>query len=76
MDGDKMIKTPEALRRSVEQFMLDVTEPLDPLLALKLTQVVVMLGDTAYAMGYSDGQRSLCPSRLLGDRHCRQPEGN
>jgi hypothetical protein len=32
MDGDVMIKTPEALRRSIEQFMLNVTEPLDPLL--------------------------------------------
>lgn len=52
-----MIKTPEALRRSIEQFMLNVTEPLDPLLSLKLTQLVVMLGDTAYAMGYSDGQQ-------------------
>ncbi len=68
-----MIKTPEALRRSVEQFMLNVTEPLDPLLALKLTQLVVMLGDTAYAMGYSDGQRNLdercrhCPGRLFGE---------
>jgi hypothetical protein len=73
MDGDKMIKTPEALRRSVEQFMLDVTEPLDPLLALKLTQLVVRPGDTAYAMGSSDGQRNLderccpCPGRLLGE---------
>ncbi len=66
-----MIKTPEALRRSIEQFVLNVTEPLDPLLSLKLTQLVVMLGDTAYARGYSDGQQKpnercrYCPSRLL-----------
>ncbi len=66
-----MIKTPEALRRSIEQFVLNVTETLDPLLSLKLTQLVVMLGDTAYAMGYSDGQQKpnercrYCPSRLL-----------
>jgi len=66
-----MIKTPEALRRSIEQFMLNVTEPLDPLLSLKLTQLVVMLGDTAYAMGYSDGQQKpeeccrYCPSRVF-----------
>ena len=55
-----MIKTPEALRRSI-----------DPLLSLKLTQLVVMLGDTAYAMGDSDGQQKpnercrYCPRRLL-----------
>jgi hypothetical protein len=67
MDGDVMIKTPEALRRSIEQFMLNVTE----LLSLKLTQLVVMLGDTAYAMGYSDGQQKpeercrYCPSRVF-----------
>ncbi|MFS8871961.1 hypothetical protein NW870_02815 [Synechococcus sp. R50.1] len=71
MDGDVMIKMPEALRRSIEQFMLNVTEPLDPLLSLKLTQLVVMLGDTAYAMGYSDGQQKpdercrYCPSRVF-----------
>ncbi len=69
-----MINTPEALRRSFEQFMLNVTEPLDPLISLKLTQLVVMLGDTAYAMGYSDGQQK--PARDNGMesfdrcRHC------
>ncbi|MCJ2544404.1 hypothetical protein JX360_16075 [Synechococcus bigranulatus str. 'Rupite'] len=71
MGGDVMINTPEALRRSFEQFMLNVTEPLDPLISLKLTQLVVMLGDTAYAMGYSDGQQKPddrcrhCPSRVF-----------
>ncbi|MEN9205583.1 MAG: hypothetical protein Q6K99_06835 [Thermostichales cyanobacterium BF4_bins_65] len=51
-----MITTPVPLRQSFERFMLEVTEPLDPLLALKLTQLVLSLTDTAYAMGYSDGQ--------------------
>ncbi len=66
-----MIKTPEALRRSLEQFMLNVTEPLDPFLSLKLTQLVLQVGDIAYAMGYSDAQSRPtercpeCPGRVL-----------
>ncbi|MDX2273212.1 MAG: hypothetical protein NW237_14865 [Cyanobacteriota bacterium] len=68
-----MIETPEPLRRSFEKFMLDATEPLDPLISLKLTQLVVLLGDTAYAMGFSDGQRQPypacqeCPQRVWAD---------
>ncbi len=51
-----MIKTPDALRLSFERFLLDVTEPLDPLISLKLTQLTLSLAETAYAMGYQDGQ--------------------
>lgn len=69
-----MIQTPEALRQSFERFLLDVTEPMDPLISLKLTQLMLGLVDTSYAMGYQDGQHqpvsgscSYCPySARLG----------
>lgn len=64
------MNTPEPLRQSVESFMLSMTEPLDPLLSLQLTRMVVSLSETVYMMGYSDGQSqgslpcSICPKRL------------
>jgi hypothetical protein len=69
--GGMMIKTPAMLSQCIEKFMLDISEPLDPLLSLQLTQLVVKLGDMAYAMGYSDGQQEpfnpceQCPTRGL-----------
>ncbi|GAB4214990.1 MAG: hypothetical protein OHK0012_14090 [Synechococcales cyanobacterium] len=65
-----MISTPAPMRQSFERFMLEVTEPLDPLIALKMTQLVLGLADTAYAMGYHDAQFqgtprcAECPSQL------------
>jgi len=56
-----MITTPVPMRQSFERFMLEITEPLDPLIALKLTQLVLSLTDTAYAMGYSDAQMQAVP---------------
>jgi hypothetical protein len=64
------MNTPEPLRQSVEAFMLSMTEPLDPLLSLQLTRMVVTLSETVYIMGYSDGQNQgsqpcpVCPKRL------------
>jgi hypothetical protein len=67
-----MIRTPLALRKSFEKFVLEMTESLDPFVSLKLTQFVLMLVDTAYSMGYSDGQqgdRLSCAECSARDRH-------
>ncbi len=53
------INLPEMLRRSVEKFMMDATEPLDSLVALKITNLTVGLVDVAYSMGHNDGQGAL-----------------
>jgi hypothetical protein len=53
------ITLPEMLRRSVEKFMMDATESLDSLEALKLTNLTVGLVDVAYSMGHNDGQGTL-----------------
>ena len=53
------INLPEMLRRSVEKFMMDATESLDSLDALKITNLTVGLVDVAYSMGHNDGQGAL-----------------
>lgn len=53
-----MIQTPEALRRAIEKLYMDMTEPLDPYIALALTNLSTKVVDTIYIMGYQDGQRS------------------
>jgi hypothetical protein len=51
------ITSPEMLRSAVEKFMINVTEPLDALEALKITNMTVGLVDMAYSMGHNDGQQ-------------------
>lgn len=53
-----MATMPDPLRRSTEKFFLRVTEEMDPYLSLKLTQLVINLGDSIYAMGFADGVHS------------------
>lgn len=53
-----MTQTPEALRRSIEKLYMDLTEPLDPYIALALTNLSVKMVETVYTMGFQDGQRS------------------
>ncbi len=52
-----MHQTPEALLRAFEKFYMDITEPLDPYVALALTNLSLRVAETAYLMGYQDGQR-------------------
>jgi hypothetical protein len=52
------INSPEMLRSAVEKFMINVTEPLDSLEALKITNMTVGLVDMAYSMGHNDGQQA------------------
>lgn len=57
------------LSLAAEKMFLEVTEPLDSLLSLKLLQIVRGLVDISYVMGHQDGSRSgsgsgpchLCP---------------
>jgi hypothetical protein len=51
-----MIHTPEMLRRAIEKLYTDVTEPLDPYVALALTNLSVKMAETAYLMGFQDGR--------------------
>jgi hypothetical protein len=53
------IALPEMLRNAVEKFMMDATESLDSLEALKITNLAVGLVDMAYTMGHNDGQDAL-----------------
>lgn len=50
-------QTPEALLRSIEKLYMNITEPLDPYIALALTNLSTKLAETIYLMGYQDGQR-------------------
>lgn len=50
--------TPEPLLRAFEKFYLEITEPLDPYIALALTNLSLRVAETAYLMGYQDGQRA------------------
>jgi hypothetical protein len=50
-------EVPEALLRSIEKFYLGITEPLDPYIALALTNLSLKLVETVYLMGHQDGQR-------------------
>ncbi len=59
-----MHQTPEALLRAFEKFYMDITEPLDPYVALALTNLSLRVAETAYLMGYQDGQR-------LGSAECQ-----
>jgi hypothetical protein len=52
------ITLPEMLRTAVEKFMMDATESLDSLEALKITNLTIGLVDMAYSMGHNDGQQA------------------
>jgi hypothetical protein len=49
---------PDMLRSAVENFMVEATGAMDPLEALKVTNLTLELVDMAYKMGHHDGQRS------------------
>lgn len=49
-------KTPDALRYAIEKLMLDTTEPLDPLVSLKVTNLTLEIVELAYQMGMQDSQ--------------------
>ncbi len=53
-----MIQTPEMLRHAIEKLYMDITEPLDPYIALAVTNLSVKMAETAYAMGFQDGRSS------------------
>lgn len=62
---------PDLLLLSIEKLMLNVTEPLDPLVGLKLTGLTRQITEVAYMMGHQDGQRHAtscptCPFKGLG----------
>ncbi len=46
---------PEMMRRSVESFLIQMTDTMDPLEALKMTNMTLSLMDTIYTMGKQDG---------------------
>jgi hypothetical protein len=70
-----MMHTPEALLRSIEKFYMDLTEPLDPYIALSLTNLSLKLVETVYTMGYQDGQHkgSKVNCNLCKDGNCIFP---
>lgn len=51
-----MIQTPEMLKRAIEKLYMDITEPLDPYVALSLTNLSIKMAETAYTMGFQDGR--------------------
>lgn len=53
-----MIQTPEMLRYAIEKLYMDITEPLDPYIALAVTNLSVKMAETVYAMGFQDGRSS------------------
>jgi hypothetical protein len=57
-----MIQTPEPLVRSIEKLYMDITEPLDPYVALALTNLSVKVIEIAYMMGHQDGSSSQSPN--------------
>jgi hypothetical protein len=57
-----MIQAPEILIRSIEKLYMDVTEPLDPYIALALTNLTTKLAETVYVMGYQDGKSFSSPA--------------
>jgi hypothetical protein len=59
-----MIQTPELLVRSIEKLYLDITEPLDPYVALAMTNLSIKVAEMAYMMGHQDGISS--QSRTCG----------
>lgn len=50
-------QVPEALLLSIEKLYLGITEPLDPYIALALTNLSLQLVKTVYLMGVQDGDR-------------------
>jgi hypothetical protein len=71
MEENLMPSTPEPLLRAFEKFYLDITEPLDPYIALALTNLSLRVAETAYLMGYQDGQHSTTsPCQLCGTANC------
>jgi hypothetical protein len=64
-----MTQVPELLLRSIESFYTNVTEPLDPYVALALTNLSTKMAEMAYTMGYQDGQKGgKSDCELCGDR--------
>jgi hypothetical protein len=61
---------PEPLLRSVEKFYLGVTEPLDPYIAISLTNLSMKLVETVYLMGYQDGQKLTQTCNQCKDGKC------
>ncbi|WP_218081376.1 hypothetical protein [Anthocerotibacter panamensis] len=61
---DNAAAMPEVMRRSVESFLLQMTEALDPLAALQITNMTMNLMDTVYVMGLQDGQVAPLPQFL------------
>jgi hypothetical protein len=55
---------PEMMRRSLESFLLQMTEPLDPLEALKITNMTLNLMETVYVMGKQDSHSDHRLARL------------
>jgi hypothetical protein len=52
------VQIPERLLISSEQFFLNITEPLDPLISLSLTGLMKQLVNIAYLMGHADGEQT------------------
>lgn len=52
------VQIPERLLISSEQFFLNITEPLDPLISLSLTGLMKQLVNIAYLMGHVDGKQT------------------
>jgi hypothetical protein len=67
-------KAPEALLSSFEKFYLDITEPLDPYIALTLTNLSVKLVETSYLMGHQDGQKQTQICNQCKDGKCVFPQ--
>lgn len=50
---------PEPLRYSIEKLLLDTTEPLDPLISLKITNLTLNLMELVYQMGKQDARAAI-----------------
>lgn len=50
---------PDLMRTSLETFVLEMTQSLDPLDALKITNTTMMLMQTVYVMGLQDGENKV-----------------
>jgi hypothetical protein len=67
-------QTPTALLRSIEKFYLGITEPLDPYMAISLTNLSMRLAETVYLMGYQDGQKQTQACNQCKDGKCVFPQ--
>jgi len=54
-----MPPVPSAMLQAFEQFYLEITQPLDPYIALTLTNLSKQAIATAYLMGFQDAQKNL-----------------